>query len=266
MRTVIFLFVVLLPCSAFADMQTYTLPLKYSTPDSVLPSLEPLVPFEGYITSHNNTIVVHTTEENLATLESVLSKMDVPETAIMISVRRGSQEGSVNTQININGQIQTNQGGISTSRNSPSGNYTKTTTRHTRGALGNNSTFSVRGLSGRPSYIQTGSEHLINRNSRYDSNKQQFKPVVQGFYATPYIYNNTVTIEISTQHDSHNRAHSDTINAESVNTTVNGQVGKWIPIAGIHQGNNSNTNGITNYRSHSGSTNQTVYLKVDVLR
>ena len=90
MRAILLFSVFLFSITTYAEMQIYTLPLKHQPPEDLITSLKPLIPADGYLTSHGNNIIVRTNPENLAELQLLLDELDQPLAALMISVRRGN--------------------------------------------------------------------------------------------------------------------------------------------------------------------------------
>jgi type II secretory pathway component GspD/PulD (secretin) len=263
--------------AAAADMQIYTIPLQNQPPENLTVTLKPLIPEGGYLSSHGNNIIVRTTAENLAELQLLIDQLDQPLAQVMISLRRGNQYNNDSTQFKVNGTLYkgtsiNNNGSIVINTGGRHNNTNTTiTTRHTTGAGSGNNNYQVRGLEGRPSYIQTGSEVPIttvsNNGYGWPQVNQDYKAVNQGFYATPRLYGERVTIDISTQHDtvdnSHRQANNTVINTESVNTSVSGRLGEWIAIGGFDQNEQSKDTGLTKYRSTNSLSSKTIYLKVE---
>lgn len=268
--TVLFIFSTL---AAAAEMQIHTIPLQHQPPENLSATLTPLIPEGGYLTSHGNNIIVRTTSENLAELQLLIEELDKPLAQLMISVRRGSQFEQSNSQIKVNGKYTTDNGGIVIGDGD---NNTKTTitTRRTTGSISGNNNYQVRGIEGRPSYIQAGNEVPITtyQTGAYGrpSINQEYKSVNRGFYATPRLYGDRVNIDISAQHDtvddSHSKSTNTRINTESVNTSVSGRLGEWIAIGSINNNRSDKNTGLTNYRSTDSLSSNTIYLKVERVR
>lgn len=290
MRAISLVWALLFSIASHAEMQIYTLPLKYQPPEDLIATLKPLIPEGGYLSSHGNNIIVRTNAENLAELQLLLDELDQPLAALMISVRRGNDYGRSNSGISVSGKYSGDNGGIvinpsqskKTSGNivlsSTSTTSTTTVTTHRTSSIGNgNNNYQVRGLEGRPSFIQTGTDVPINNYQigpygRIDAT-QQYKSANQGFYATARVYGERVNIDISAQHDTLNNSPNNSrnntyngnavINTESVNTSVSGRLGEWIAIGGFNQDDNNSNSGLSHYKTTKSLSSQTIYLKVD---
>ena len=284
--TLLLLSPVAMAANTATDMQIYTIPVQHQTPASLVPTLKPLIPEGGYITSHGNNIIVRTHAENLAEIELLLTELDQPLIAVIISVRRGNQYDGGNTHIQVNGKYIGDNGSIiiggkNESDHNHSGLITTSTsttviTRRTSTMGTDNNHYQVRGLSGKPSYIHTGQDIPITsspitsiqtRSYHLPLVQQEYKSVKQGFYATPYIYGERVNIDIHSQYDrvdnSHRQSNNTVINTESIQTQVNGRLGEWIAIGGFNQNQNTNHQGLTHYQTTQSLSAQTIYLKVE---
>lgn len=255
-----------------SEMSLYTIPLQHQPPENITATLKPLIPSGGYLTSHGNNIIVRTTPESLAEIELLIEEIDKPLAQLMISVRRGNQYQGGDTQFKVNGKYITDNGGIVIGGNNSSNTRTTTiTTRSTTGIGSGNNSYQVRGLEGRPSYIQAGSDVPITtvQSGPYGRPyvNQEYTSANQGFYATPRLFGERVTIAISTQNDkvdnSHRKANGTVINTESISTTVSGRLGEWIAIGGLDNSDNNKATGLTHYRTTKSLSSKTIYLKVE---
>lgn len=256
------------------EMSLHTIPLQHQPPENITATLKPLIPSGGYLTSHGNNIIVRTTPENLAEIELLIDELDKPLAQLMISVRRGNQYQGGDTQFKVNGKYITDNGGIVIGGNKGNTTTTTITTRSTTGIGSANNSYQVRGLEGRPSYIQSGTDVPITtvQSGSYGRPyvNQEYTSANQGFYATPRLFGERVTIAISTQHDkvdhSHRKANGTVINTESINTTVSGRLGEWIAIGGLDNNHNDKNTGLTHYRSTNSLSSKTVFLKIEKVR
>ncbi|SMF22948.1 Type II secretory pathway, component PulD [Alteromonadaceae bacterium Bs31] len=252
----------------FADMQIYTIPLKHSPPETLIPALEPLLPDEGSISSHRNKLVVRTTPENVRELRVLVAQLDVADTSLLISMRRGNSGSGGNTQFSVNGEILSNSGSTHTSTQRRGNSITTVTRSSSRIGTGN-SEFQVRGLSGRASYISTGEDIpvITTGNGPYGHPWPQsdYRSIKRGFYATPRVFGERVSIEISTEYEQQDKANNKEFSTEALTTTVSGQLGEWIPLGAISQSSSADSSGLSHYRSTENLSSQTIYLKVEKL-
>ncbi len=261
----ILLLCICLPC--LADMQVYTIPLKHSPPEELIPALEPMLAPEAYITGHRDTLVVRTSAENIEVLKSLVETLDIAATPVLISVRRGHGSATASTRISINGEWVAENGGVKT-HTEKRGNSTTVTTRSTSGIGAGNSEFQVRGLSGRRSYITTGEDVPVTTSTTGPYGRpwpqQDYRSLKRGFFATPRVFGEQVRIDISTEYDQQSQ-NPEQFKTETLNTSVNGRLGEWIPLGNISQSKNKDETGLTRYHSTDKSASQSLYLKVDKL-
>jgi len=266
MRYFLSIFLCLLSLFASAELQVFTLELKHSPPELLVPELEPLLPDGGYISAHNNKIILRTTQDNYSEIVKLAQQLDVPQTPVLISVRRGSNQSNGSVQFSVNGQLVS--GVEHSTRTHTSGNRTTVVTRNTTRVGTDNSEYQIRGLSGRTSFIATGSDVPVTTITTGPYGRpwpqQEYKSLKSGFYATPRVFDQQVTIEISTQHQQHAQEGAQRFNTESINTTVSGRLGEWIPIGNISQNGREKNTGLSHYRSTDDLSSQSYYLKVEI--
>ncbi len=84
--------------------------------------------------------------------------------------------------------------------------------------------------------------------------------MIKGFYVTPHLHGEKVSLAIYMQHDELKNNHT---SLQRLNTTVSGRLGEWITLGGITQQGTDKETGTNRIYRMKKQNNQTVYLKVD---
>ncbi|HXX12679.1 MAG TPA: secretin N-terminal domain-containing protein, partial [Burkholderiales bacterium] len=217
-RLLLALCLALLPPSVCADPQVMeVITLGYRQADDVIPLLRPLLAPGGALTGASNQLIVRTTPANLAELKKVLAVMDSKPRQLMVSVRQsaaadvsrsaaslsGNVSAGANAQVTVprppgtqrepgvavqSGSAQIEARGISSSA-TPEAGVTQT----------------LRVLEGNSAFIRTGQTVPVAgtqvRGGGQVAQNTQFVEAASGFYVTPRVNGDRVTLEISTQRD-----------------------------------------------------------------
>lgn len=244
-----------------ADSDIHTINLKHRLATDVMPQIEAFLPESATVRAYGDMLILKSDRATLANVEQLLSKLDVAQKSVVISVMRSAdtinqqQGGSTQFDIEANEGI---RGGVAINRWS-----TKDNTEQ-------NQHYRARGVAGQPVSISLG-EELPQRNQLVfvDSyggvsvaDDTQYIATANGFKAVPFILpDNQIRVEIH-PFFSKVSASNDEIRSSDVITTVVGDLGEWIEVGRITENADQFDHGVTNYRSH-GSQQQFIYLKVE---
>jgi hypothetical protein len=134
---------------------------------------------------------------------------------------------------------------------------------------------SVRALEGYETYVSLGQSRPFASTTATGaapyppvvSQSTGFRDVQTGFYATPRVSGDRVTLEISSRQQ---RLASEGQNAPvataSVDTTVTGKLGEWMQIGGAVDDAGGSNSGLVTWGRHAGSTQYSAWVKVDEVR
>ena len=87
------------------EMDIYTLKVTYQSANELITTLQPFLIEGGYITSHNNKLVIRTTASNYAQLKLLADELDTAPIPLMISVKSGQALNQTTNEIQINGEL-----------------------------------------------------------------------------------------------------------------------------------------------------------------
>ena len=257
MRRLVLIVLLLMPMlSHAAEKQVLeVISLGYRQADDVIPMLRPLLAPGGTITGTKNQLVVRTTRPNMAELKQVLAAVDSAPRRLMISVRQSSGmdtsrdaasvQGSVdvgtNARVTVPGRPgTTGDPGVSvqSGRTRVEGNVVSS-----QSARNDQLTQSVQVLEGNPAFIRTGQSAIVPNTQIIDT--LTGRQIIQGggqtveantgFYATPRVNGDRVTLEIGTSRERLRNLETGSVSGQHVSTVVSGRLGEWIEIGGITQ-------------------------------
>lgn len=241
-------------------MDIHIIPLQHQAPDALVHNLKPMLPQGGMITTHENKLIIRTTTANILELKTLIEELDTPLEALIISVKRGNETLNRHSQFTVGGKLY--DSGNTQIR---SGNHTQqrqVIVRHQTLNQGNNGEYQVRGLSGRSSYINVGQEvaPLYSAQVGRGTDNIGYQSVEKGFYVTPTLRDERVTVAVEVNEDSLDGAN---IQRDNITTTVTGKIGEWISLGGLGRYEQNNESGIGRQYRTREQRQQTVYIKID---
>jgi len=270
--------------SAWADPQVMeVITLGYRSAEEVIPLLRPLLAPGGALTGASNQLIVRTTPANLAELKKVLAVMDSKPRQLTISVRQASVAESSRSSASVSGNMSAGNAQVTVPR--PPGAQrdpgvavqSGNTQIEARGISGSATqeagvTQTLRVLEGNSAFIRTGQTVPITTQERRTaagapiSQSTEFVEAASGFYVTPRVNADRVTLEISTTRDRVRNPNTGTVDLQRVNTVVSGRLGEWIEIGGSGS-EAARTRSDPVSRASSGARDQSsVMLKVEEIK
>jgi type II secretory pathway component GspD/PulD (secretin) len=275
-----------LACAAQAQQQVLeVITLGYRQADEVIPMLRPLLAPGGTLTGMNNRLVVKTTPANLAEIKQVLAAIDARPRQLMISVRQSSvaeasqDAASVSGTVGIGSNAQVKVPRPPGAGNDPGVTVQSGSTRvegraiNSRSARDSGVTQTVQVLEGNDAFIRVGQSAPVQntqvlRTPRGTQITQgtDFVDADTGFYVTPRVNGDRVTLEISTARDRLRNPNTGAANIQRVSTVVSGRLGEWIEIGGSSETVERSQNQTLARSRDARSEERRVMLKVDEVR
>jgi hypothetical protein len=266
------------------DFVLEIIPLRHALLDDVLPTLRELVAPGGTVTGMQDKLIVRTSPDNLAQLKEVLGALDRRLRQLRISVSQDAgreyqwQEDALRARIaagdaaaTLGGPGGTHGPGASVSIGDGD-NRVSYRNLTTRGAEDRNASQFVTTVEGSPAWINAGQVvPLANRQltptpvgaAVVDS--IEYRNVGTGFYVTPRVAGDNVTLEISPYSENLSRQGGGAIDSRGLNTIVSGKLGQWIALGGSGQHGAEQGRGILQRTRGSTSESYDVWVKVDVV-
>ncbi len=249
-----------------------TIPLRHRMAEDLLPILLPLVPQGSFITGTGDMLFVRADEATLGQLREAVASLDRAPRQLLItvgqrmnaqgggtSVRGSGTIGAGDVQVGVNRPPAADAGGQVVVRGGTAGNDT-------------HNVASVRALEGYETYVALGQSRpftstTVTSGGHYPPVVTQstgFRDVQTGFYATPRLSGDRVTLEISPRQQ---RLTGDVRNAPvatgSVATTVSGRLGEWMQLGGSVDDAATSSTGLATWGTRSELTQYSAWVKVD---
>jgi hypothetical protein len=248
---------------AFADgrdTEIYTLPLKHTTANEILPKIQPFIPENATLQGYQNILILRSDRATWEEVQAILANIDAPLQSLIITVVRGQSGRLVQRAAQDRIDIElgdTNEVNATISR------WSTERDNHQAGQ------YRARGIAGEPVAISLGedspqNEHLIfiGPNGVYLRNSVNYISTANGFQAITNVYaDQRVKVEI---HPFFSKlSGSDrTITKTEALTTLMGELGEWIELGHIAEHAAIDTQGYNRYHS-DGDTTESIYLKVE---
>lgn len=241
--------------------------LRYADAHEVAASLDGLLEEGATVSVYQDKLLIKATPEHTAELKAIIEVLDTAPRNLLISVKQPRDFNDQQTRFKASGQF--GDGGTRTAVN-PDGTITESRSNITvqqRGSYGqSNASHSVKALEGRDAYIRIGESipytYVTRDNYGRPVERVTYRDVTSGFWVNARLSGDRVLLSVLTSND---KAQKETIKVEGVSTRVNGQLGQWIPIGNLSQGQRSTNTGILEYENAGSYTGGMVYIKVDLL-
>jgi len=263
MRSVLkFLFaalVVLWAGGASAQMQV--IELKSKTADEVLPVLLPLVEPGGTLTGMNNQLFLRTSPRNREDIKRALAAIDKPARRLIIHVANDRQRMNVQREAEAIGQVVL--GG--NSRVEVEGRVWDTQSQREERA-----TQRVQTVEGGRAFIQVGRslpvpmrQLVVGPGGAIVNEGVVYRDIGSGFYATPRLNRDRVTLDITQQAEQLERGRPGSIATQQLATTVSGRLGEWIELGGTGQQAGNQRDGSFSVGTGQTRDQRSIWLRVE---
>ncbi|BBP01719.1 secretin N-terminal domain-containing protein [Sulfuriferula nivalis] len=260
---------------AHAD-EIEVLQLQNRSINEVLPVLQPLLEPGGTLTGMDDQLILRASAKNRAQIKAVLARIDQAPRQLVIYVRQHMDQQQQNRGINVNGRV--GVGGVSVTVP----NHQRPSARLSDGGVNldvQNSQHNsqeaadqmVRVIDGGAAYINAGvSVPMVMQSIQYGVNgaivstATVYQDLGSGFYATPRLTGERVTLDISPQQTSVQAGQYGNRNVQRLTTTVQTRLGEWVQIGGTDSNNTQSTGQLLGTGSESQQSQRGVWLKVEV--
>ena len=250
---------------AAAQQELEIISLRSQTIDQVLPTLLPLVEPGGTLTGMNDQLFLRASLRNREEIKRVLATIDRPSRRLIIRVSQNRQREAASRGGEVSGQVVI--GDSSRSR-------IDARLWDTQGVRGENTGQMVQTVEGGQAFIQVGRslpipmrQATIGPGGAAISETVVFQDIGRGFFATPRLNGERVTIDISQQSDSVARfGVPGSVSTQRLTTTVTGRLGEWIELGGASQQISDNQTGSFGRSTSGGQDARSIWLLVEEVR
>ena len=283
-KTCVGFLVVVLGMSATVANELEIITLKHRSAEEVLPMIRPLLDQDDVANGMDEQLILRTSPRNLAQIKQLLNSIDTAPRRLKISVMQDVDRATLARMNEVSGTVGIgsagrisvpetgNQGGLNARLQQGSD---KLNARLDSGdtQTQDHKTQQLQVIEGGRAFVRVGlsvpvpQQLVIQRPWGTEVVDQtQYQDVSSGFYVSPRIQGNNVTLEISTQNDDSiatTQGLYPSQNVQHAASTLTGRLGEWIALGGMSQ-KQSNQSDTPNSRSSSQVDEQrNVFIKVE---
>jgi hypothetical protein len=247
--------------------------LQHRMAEDLLPILQPLLPPGSVLTGTGDVLLVRTDPATLDQLRATVLQLDRAPRQLLISVGQASGVESAGTSVRSAGTVGSGdvQVGINRPPQDTAGAQVVVRSGSNSDSLRNVS--SVRALEGFETYISVGQSRPYTSTSVISGGGWRTPTVVQttgfqdvqsGFFATPRVNGDRVTLVISSQQQRlTGDGRQQQVATASATTIVSGRLGEWIEIGGSSGQSDGQSSGLVTWGTRTESTQYSAWVKVD---
>lgn len=232
------------------------IPLRHSTPESLIPIVQPFLEPGETIIAGRNELIVHASKASLQTVQRIVDQYDQAARRLMIYVR--ADESSSRHNRGIDGQVQAQIGPNSSSTTIQGQAHIYDNRLHRNQ---NNEQF-IQVLDGHPAYISYGTSTpttglIIQSTPRSFTLSQdtQYHDDTQGFVVTPRLVGDEVLLEIRQWADQVSQRSDGVHSVSGATSTIRAPLNSWVTLGGIREGKRQDREALL---AHSISTQDSV--------
>ena len=252
---------ILMPVAQAEELTLEIIPLHHRGATELLPLIQPFVAKDGIIEAADDKLIVRTSPANLADLRTLVTELDRPLRRLLITVKQLSGDTARDSGASVQGNIG--------ERSHVDARVWQTEKRDDA-----NRVQQVQVVEGGQAFIDVGRQipisDFIVEKSRSDIRVDQqtrYVGATTGFYASPRINGDTVSIDISPyQTTTQGSASPPTFNVQSLHTTISGKLGEWIELgASTTDTDGTGSSEIEYSTSQRGEQDRRLLLRVTVV-
>jgi len=245
--------------------------LRHRLAEQVLPALQPLVEPGGVITGTNSMLFVRTSPANLEQIRQAVAALDRRPRQLRVTVGQGTAEAVADSAVR--GSASVGGGDVQVGVNRPpvgEPGVTVTARHATRDAELRNVS-SVTTLEGAETFIAIGQSAPVSTTQVTTGwagpnvvQTTEYRDANTGFYATPRVSGDRVTLDLSPTQQRFTGPPSDRrVATAGVTTQVSGRLGEWIRVGGASSTGRSETGGLLARGTGSDAASYSVWVKVE---
>ncbi|HWJ04554.1 MAG TPA: secretin N-terminal domain-containing protein [Steroidobacteraceae bacterium] len=251
------------------------IPLHYRLAEELVPLLQPLLPPGAAVTGTGDVLLVRGDAATLRQVREALATLDRAPRQLLITV--GQATDAARQSSGVRGSATIGTGDVQVGVNQPPGAHPGAqVTVHDQATRADvQGTSTVRALEGREVYVSVGESRPVttttviggDRHRPVVSQATDYRDARSGFYATPRVSGDRVTLEISpTQQAFARSAPAGTVATQTLHTTVSGRLGEWLELGGVADERRDEDSGLVTWGTRSELTRYSAWVKVEEIR
>ncbi|MGD8927125.1 MAG: hypothetical protein PVG20_09750 [Thioalkalispiraceae bacterium] len=286
MKKLIALVLFLVSTNLWSAMIIETIQLQHRPTDEVIPIIQPMLAPDAKITGTGYKLIIKSTPENLSQIKSLLKEIDVNQNLLRIYVSlgrpingtqsSGRQSSRTETHASVSAKAENDSATVTigTPNSKPESEISLADKQNKLDARiyqteQNTDKPGVQVMSVSEGYwanISTGQAIPITTRTRNSDGTVTetitYQQIMSGYQVRPQIHGNQVTLTIRPYQQSSAKNNA-TFDTTEMQTTLTGNLGKWLFIGSTNQEENLNNSGIT-YQTQIRSTDvNEVWVKVE---
>lgn len=257
--------------------------LQHRSVEEVLPLIRPLLADGEVANGMGYQLILSTTPDKLAQIKQILASIDRAPRRLRISVMQDVDQATLARMREVSGSVHlgnsarldvpksANQNGLNVQLQQ-GGDTLNARVENRDSQVTDHKTQQVSVLEGGRAFIRVGQAVPVPQRQLIQQpwgtqvvEQTQYQDVSSGFYVSPRIRGDNVTLEISTQNDSlgNMQGNYPSQNVQHASTTVAGRLGEWMEMGGVSQHQESRNDSLNSRSSSSTDDKRNVYIKVE---
>jgi type II secretory pathway component GspD/PulD (secretin) len=245
--------------------------LRHRLAEQVLPVLQPLVEPGGVLTGADSMLFVRTSPANLAQIRQAVAALDRRPRQLRVTVGQGTVEAGVDSAVS--GAATVGSGDLQVGVDRPPAGTpgVAVVARHHTQRANLRNVSSVTTLEGTETFIAVGESATVSTTQVTPGwagpgvvQTTEYRDARTGFYATPRVSGDLVTLDLSPTQQRFDGPPSDRrIATAGVTTQVSGRLGEWIRVGGSDSADRGESGGLLNWGTRSDAASYSVWVKVE---
>lgn len=249
------------------------IPLHHRPAEELVPLLQPLLPPGAALTGTGDVLLLRGDAATVAEVRRALATLDRAPLQLLITVGQATGSSRQSGGVHASGTLGSGDVQVGVNRRPADAAGAEVTVRSTSTRDDIHSVSTVRALEGREVYVATGESRPVTTTTMVGdgpwhgpvvSQTTGYRDAQTGFYATPRVSGNRVTLEIApTQQQFTGGARQPTVAKQSLQTTVSGPLGEWIEMGGVSATREGATGGLGTWGTRAYLTGYSAWVKVE---
>lgn len=259
--------------------------LKHRSAEEVLPLIRPLLEPDDVANGMDYQLILRTSPRTLAQIKQLLAGIDTAPRRLKISVIQDVDRATLARMSEVSGSVgigaagrlsvpgSGNQAGLNVQLKQ-GGDQLNARINSSNAQSQDHKTQQIQVLEGGRAFIRVGQavpvpqRQVIQRPWGTEVIDQtQYQDVSSGFYVSPRIQGNNVTLEISTQNDSLDTTRRyPAQNVQHASTTISGRLGEWLELGGVSQQQDNESDTLNSRSSTHVNEQRNIFIKIEEIQ